>query len=154
MVSAFIRHYQHLAQFCLPYNLAMHTYTVSLRIESAALDVAQVTKELGLAPTQTRKVGERKSADAVWDKALWELEVFPKGRTDWDSLEAGLAALLKIFVAHARALHEFRQKHDVCVWCGHFSSSFNGGPHFSAEILKALGDFGVPLWLDAYSSKK
>jgi len=131
----------------------MHTYTVSLRISSAALDVAQITKELGLAPTQTRTVGERRSADKVWDKALWELEVFPKGRSDWDSLEAGLAALLKIFVPHTRALHEYRKNHDVFIWCGHFSSSFDGGLHLSAEILKALGDFGAPLVLDSYSFK-
>ena len=138
----------------LPYNRAMHKYAVSLRISSAALDVAQVTSELGLAPTQTRKVGERKSAGAVWDKALWELEVFPEGRSDWGSLEAGLAALLKIFVPLTKALQEYSKKHDVFIWCGHFSSSFDGGPHLSAEILKALGAFGVPLWFDAYSSDK
>jgi hypothetical protein len=132
----------------------MHTYTVSLRISSTALDVAQVTKELGLAPTQTRTVGERRSADTVWDKALWELEVFPKGRSEWDSLESGIAALLKILVPHAKALQEYGKEHDVFIWCGHFSSSFSGGPLLSAEILKALGDFGVPLWLDAFSSSK
>ena len=130
----------------------MHTYTVSLRISSPALDVTQVTKELTLAPTQTRQVGERKSADTVWDKALWELEVFPKRRSDWDSLEVGLDALLKIFVPRAKALHDFGKKHDVFIWCGHFSSSFDGGPHLSAQILKALGDFGVPLRLDTYLS--
>jgi uncharacterized protein DUF4279 len=126
----------------------MHSFTVSLRISSATLDVTQVTRELTLAPTQTRQVGERKSADVVWDKALWELEVFPTGRSDWDSLEAGLAALLNIFVPKTKTLHEYNKKHDVFIWCGHFSSSFDGGPHLSAEILRALGDFGVPLWLD------
>jgi len=49
----------------LPYNLPMHTYTVSLRIQSRALDVAQIKRELGLAPTQTRAVGERRSAHTV-----------------------------------------------------------------------------------------
>jgi hypothetical protein len=82
--------------------------------------VAQVTIELGLAPTQTRKVGEHKSADAVWDKALWELEVFPEGQSDWDSLEDGLAALLKIFIPQTKALREYTKKHDVFIWCGHF----------------------------------
>ena len=132
----------------------MHSYTVSLRISSASLDVAQVTRELGLAPTQTRNVGERKSSDTVWGKALWELEVFPKGRTDWDSLEAGLAALLKVFAPQTEALQEYSKKNDVFIWCGHFSSSFDGDPHLSAEILRALGDFGVPLWFDVYSSNK
>jgi hypothetical protein len=138
----------------LPYNLAMHSYTVSLRISSATLDVAWVTRELGLAPTQTRKVGEHRSADEVWDEALWELEVFPKGRSDWDSLEEGLAALLKIFAPQTTALQEYSKKHDVFIWCGHFSSSFDGGPHLSGEILRALGEFGVPVWFDTYSSIK
>jgi hypothetical protein len=140
--------------FCLPYNLAMHTYTVSLRISSTALDAAQVTRELGITPTQTRKVGESRSANKVWDIALWELEVFPEGRTGWDSLEAGLVALLKIFVPQTRALQEYSKKHDVFVWCGHFSSSFDGGPNLSPKILKALGEFGVPLRLDTFCSKK
>jgi len=132
----------------------MHNYTVSLRISSAALDAAQVTKELNLAPTQTREVRERKTADTVWDKALWELEVFPKGRIGWDSLEAGLAALLKICVPQTKTLHEYSKKHDIFIWCGHFSSSFDGGPHLSPKILKALGDFGVPLSIDTYFSNK
>jgi Domain of unknown function (DUF4279) len=132
----------------------MHTYTISLRIESRALDTAQTTRELALSPTQTRAVGERRSADTVWDKALWELEVVPEGRSDWDSLETGLAVLLKIFMPHKKALQEYSKKHDVFIWCGQFSSSFDGGPHLSAEILRGLGDFGVPLWLDTYPSNK
>lgn len=102
----------------------MHTYTVSLRISSAELDVALVTKELRLAPTQTRMVGERKNANEVWDKALWEFEVFPKDRTDWESLEAGLAALMSIFVPKTKALQNFRNKQDVFIWCGHFLLKF------------------------------
>ncbi len=30
--------------------------------------------------------------------------------------------------------------------------TFSGGPHLSAKILKGLGDFGIPLWLDTYSA--
>jgi hypothetical protein len=132
----------------------MHTYTVSLRISSPTLDVARVTKELNLVPTQTRQVGARKGASAVWDEALWELEVLPEGRSEWDSLEAGLAMLLKTVARHANTLHEYSGKHDVFIWCGHFASSFDGGPHLSAEILKSLGDFGMPLWFDTYFSGK
>jgi hypothetical protein len=131
----------------------MHKYTVSLRITSSELDVAQVTKELGLTPTQTRSTADRKSANAVWEKALWEFEVHPQNRTDWDSLEEGLATLLKIFDSHADAVRGYGEKPEVFIWCGIFSSSFDGGPHLSAGMLKALGYFGVSLWLDTYSSK-
>lgn len=131
----------------------MHTYTVSLRISSAALNVAEVTAELGITPTQTRTVGERKSANAVWDKALWELEVFPTGRSDWESLEAGLTALLKICVPHGKALQNYSKLHDVFIWCGLFSKGFGGGPKLSPETLRELGAFGVPLLLESYSSR-
>jgi Domain of unknown function (DUF4279) len=133
------------------YNSTMHTYTVSLRIESRTLDTAQITRELAVSPTQTRAVGGRRDAQTVWEKALWEFEVVPDGRSDWDSLEIGLAALLKIFSSHSRALQEYSKNHDVYIWCGHFCSGFAGGPHLSAETLKRLGDFGIPLWLDTYS---
>jgi uncharacterized protein DUF4279 len=84
---------------------------------------------------------------------MWEFEVLPGGRSDWDSLEAGLAALLSILFHHAKMIQEYRNKYRVSICCGHFSSSFDGGPSLSAEILKSLGDFGVPLWIDTYFSK-
>jgi hypothetical protein len=65
----------------------------------------------------------------------------------------GLATLLKIFDSHADALRGYGEKHEVFIWCGIFSSSFDGGPRLSPGMLKALGNFGVSLWLDTYSSK-
>jgi hypothetical protein len=80
--------------------------------------------------------------------------VLPEGRSDWDSLEIGLATLLDIFSSRTKALQEYSKNHDVYIWCGLFSSNFAGGPHLSAEILKRLGGFGMSLWLDTYSSKE
>jgi hypothetical protein len=136
----------------MSYYLNMSAYTVSLRISSRTLDTAQITRELGLAPTQTRAVGERRDARSTWDEALWEFEAFPEGKQDWDSLESGLAALLKIFISHTNALQEYRNKYDVFIWCGQFSAGRGAGPTFSAEILKFLGDFGVPVRICAYFS--
>ena len=45
-------------------------------------------------------------------------------------------------------------ENNVSIWCGHFSSSFDGGPRLSEKILKALGDLGLPLWIDTYSTTK
>src|SRR5215469_10253471 len=130
----------------------MHTYTVSLRVESPVLDAAKVTRELAISPTQTRAKGQWRSETSVWNKALWEFEVFPESRSHWDALEAGLAALLRTLQPITKMLQEYRKSHDVYIWCGHFSSSFDGGPQFSAEILRKLGDFGIPLWIDTYSA--
>ena len=130
----------------------MHSYTVSLRIESPILDTAEVTKGLGLKPTQTRAVGQRRSPEGVWQKALWEFEVLPEGGVHWESLEAAFSKLIGTFSSHKPLLQEYRGKHDVYLWVGHFSSSFDGGPRLSADILKALGDFGIPLYLATYFS--
>jgi len=130
----------------------VHSYTVSLRIASPTLDTAQVTKELGLSPTQTRAVGGKRGAQKLWEQALWELEVFPDGPEHWESLEAGLSTLIDTFSARNALLQKYRAKHDVYLWVGHFSSSFDGGPRLSAEMLKALGDFGIPIYIDTYFS--
>jgi hypothetical protein len=133
----------------------MTRYTVSLRIAARTLDTDQVTRELSLAPTQTRAVGERRNTDSVWDEALWELEVFPEGRRDWDSLESGLETLLDVFTPSAKIIQEYFDKYDVLIWCGQFSNGlagFAGGPKLSAEILRDLGDFGIPLVLQTYFS--
>ena len=130
----------------------MHTYTVALRIQSRELIPSQITQELGMSPTQTRAVGSRRGEDKVWDKGLWELEVFPPNGSRWHSLELGVSSLLEILLPHKQALQEQGQRHEVFVWCGHFTSSFDGGPFLSAGMLKTLGDFGLSLWLDTYCS--
>ena len=83
---------------------------------------------------------------------MWEFEVFPEDRDDWNALELGLAELLRIFTPHTRTLQEYRNKYGVLLWCGQFSARFGAGPILSAEILKSLGDFGVPLELSVYCS--
>lgn len=62
----------------LLYNRGMHSYTVSLRIESAELDTSRVTEELGITPWQTRFAGQYRSPKSVWEKALWEFDVQPE----------------------------------------------------------------------------
>src|SRR2546428_10802093 len=140
MREAQVKRAPHTVRSHMSYNLNMSNYTVSLRISSRTLDTSEITRELSLTLTQTRTAGARRSAHTVWDEATWGFEVFPEGRQDWDSLESGLAALLKTFVPHSKALHEYREKYDVLIWCGQFSAGFGGGPMLSAEILKSLGD--------------
>lgn len=139
---------------------SMHSYTLSLRIESATLDTSRVTKELGMTPTQTRVVGQYRGPNSVWSKALWEFDVAPaesdiapEKRHDWpqwESLDKAFEKLLRIFSPHVALIQSYRQHYDVYLWVGHFSSSFDGGPRLSAEILKALGNFGVPVWVDTH----
>jgi hypothetical protein len=126
----------------------MISYTAQLRIEGRDVDAVQITRELGLAPTQTRQVGEHRSANSVWEKALWALDA----KLEWESLEEGLRALLAILSPHRERIREYQQRHDVYFYCGQFSAGRGGGPRLSAEILKLLADFGVPIHLQVYLS--
>jgi len=128
----------------------MHTFTVALRISGRSLDAIKATKDLGITPTQTRIAGERRGANSTWDETMWEWETHPDNGGDWHSLEQGLAVLLNVFIPKRETLQKYRQEHSVYIWCGHFSSSFDDGPRFSAELLKSLGDFGTEFWIDTY----
>ena len=133
----------------------MHEYTVALRISSSKLNPPEVTDALRLTPTQVRIAGQpRPGGKSVWDESMWEYEVFPSGQAAWSSLEEGLTTLLDTLHSIRKPLERYlrdslRDFH-VSLWCGHFSSSFDGGPTFSPTLLKQLGDFGVELWLDSY----
>ena len=131
----------------------MHTYTVALRISGTDLDVADVSANLRLKPTQTRVIGQPRSTNSVWDEPMWEYDVRPgEGKAVWYSLGDGLQKVLSAFVSRERELRNYQQRYRVFLWCGHFSSSFDGGPTLSPQVLKALADFGVELILDTYFS--
>jgi hypothetical protein len=66
------------------------------------------------------------------------------------ALEEGLQAILLMFVSHHRVLREYQQRFKVFLFCGHFTSSFDGGPTLSPALLERLGEFGIELFLDTY----
>jgi len=125
---------------------------VQLRIEGEKLETSQIARQLGIAPTVSRQVGERRDATSVWDKALWAFDALNHGRLEWDSLDAGLHELLKVFIPHKETLQRYRLENDVYLYCGQFSAGRGAGPVLSPEILAMLGDFGIPLHLYAYFS--
>src|ERR1041385_5724550 len=126
----------------------MHRYTVELRVSGKALDPDEVTRKLALNPSQIRRKGERRSEKSIWPDSMWSFEVLPPGQDDWSSLEEGLVATLKLFSPIRSQLQSFLPGNEIYVWCGHFTSSFGGGPTFSPAMLKSLGDFGVELILE------
>jgi len=130
----------------------MHSYLVSLRISGKAFDPSDVTKDLSIEPTQVRIAGEpRPGGKSVWEESMWEYEARPTtGEIEWLTLEAGLRELLSSFSNCVEKLRVYQRLNEVCIFCGHFSDSFNGGPSLSPALLKSLGDFGVELFLDTY----
>ena len=132
----------------------MHRYTVELRIMGPNIDPDEVTRTLGISPSQVRKKGMRKSEVSTWPVSMWALEIVPDGQKDWSSLEDGLTSLLSRISPLQAHIQNYMAAYDVCIWCGHFTSSFDGGPTLSPSILKLLGDTGVQLILDTYCEKE
>lgn len=133
----------------------MHRYTVELRIVGQNLNPDEVTRVLGLVPTRVARKGEPKvgGATSKWMANMWGFEVFPPGKDDWSSLGDGIESLLRTFGPIRDRLRVYSAGNEIYVWCGHFTSSFDGGPSLSPTLLKSLGNFGVQLVLDTYSER-
>lgn len=131
----------------------MHEYTVELRITGEALVPATITQVLGLEPCSMRETGERNAAGRVWTQALWGYNGFPSDTPNyWASLEDGLTFLLQRLEPLRSQIVSYKQNYNVVFWCGHFQSSFDGGPTLTARLMERLADFGVDLYIDNYFS--
>jgi hypothetical protein len=133
----------------------MHRYTVRLQIVGQALNPEEVTRTLGLMPTQARRKGEPKVEGTTrkWTANMWAFEVLPQGRDDWSSLGDALATALSAFSPVRDKVRAYSATNQVYLWCGHFTSSFDGGPTLSPDLLRSLADFGVQLVLDTYCER-
>ena len=130
----------------------MHEYMVELRISGPTLHPDDVTRDLGIVPTQTRFKGERRDEKSLWGEGMWAIAVQPPSGESWISLEDGLRSLLELIGPKRSGILAYSASNKVYLWCGHFSSSFDGGPTLSSGLLKSLGEFGVELILDTYCS--
>jgi hypothetical protein len=133
--------------------IIVHTYSVQLRISGKSLDPGEITRQLGLEPNQIRVAGERRSNSKVWEESLWSFDgaVDPLAPAkEWGSLEDGLLYVLGRLLPKKDLIGAYAASFDVIWWCGHFQSSFDGGPTLSAPLLQRLADFGVPIFIDNY----
>jgi|SRR5882672_749535 len=131
-----------------------HEYTVELRISGVNLTPSELSDDLGLRPSTVREVGDavgsRRFMQAVWGYNGSESDEPPI----WGSLEEGLAFVLANLAPVRPNLEKYKSRFDMVWWCGHFQSSFDGGPTLSAALLTELGEFGVPLFIDNYLSEE
>lgn len=127
----------------------MHEYTVEFRVEGSKVEPTRITAELGLEPSRVREVGDGK--DSKVQTAIWSYEG-SGGVTEWGTLEEGLLHVLDDLRPKKELIRLYSNQFDVYWWCGHFQSSFDGGPTFSPALLKELGEFGIPLILNNYFS--
>jgi uncharacterized protein DUF4279 len=128
----------------------MHEYTVEFRILGKDLVPAVITDELGVEPSLIRNVGDRRDSDTRWEEGLWAYDGYPRVPSErtWDSLEDGLRFVLDKLWPVKDKIDSYKARFKLILWCGHFYSSFNGGPTLSPALLTLLGEFGVELFID------
>lgn len=134
---------------------APHTYTVELRIEGRDVVPSAISAQLHRQPTYAREAGELRGKTKKFEYGLWSYAgegVGTNSERKWTSLEEGLLHVMEqLLPVHAR-IRSYADKFDVYWWCGHFQSSFDGGPTFSPNLLEQLAKFGFPLSLENYFS--
>ncbi len=130
----------------------MHEYTVEFRIHGGDLVPSEITQALGLEPSQVRNAGDRRDFKTRWEEALWAYDGYspPLGNKTWNTLEDGLRFVLEKLWPLKDKVDGYKFEFKVMLWCGHFYSSFNGGPTLSPELLKMLGEFGVEVYIDTH----
>jgi len=130
-----------------------HEYTVEFRIYSETLDPDVITRELGLQPCQVRIQGSLRSGGKSTHTGMWGFDGTDEetaGNKNWDSLEEGLAYVMDKLWPVREKIAKYAGNGESIWWCGHFQSSFDGGPHLSPNLLRRLGEFGAPLYIDNY----
>lgn len=126
-----------------------HEYSVEFRMWGDTLDAAEVTRDLGLEPCQTRIAGAARVRGRV-DTGMWAYDGPPGSPTHWVSLEDGLRHLRQHLWPYREKIAAYADRAALVWWCGHFQSSFDGGPTLSSELMQMLGAFGAQLFIDNY----
>jgi Domain of unknown function (DUF4279) len=117
------------------------------------MDPDVITRETWLQPSQTRRVGQRLGDRRTYSESMWAFN----GANDdhgrhWESIEEGLTFVLDRLAGSEHLIAKYTKEYRTIWWCGHFQSSFDGGPVLSARLLERLGAFGVDLFIDNYFS--
>ncbi|MGH9907882.1 MAG: DUF4279 domain-containing protein, partial [Pyrinomonadaceae bacterium] len=115
----------------------MHEYTVEFRIYGKDLIPEAVTEDLGLQPQQIRSAGQKRDHKTNWEESMWSYDGFPPNERSksWASLEEGLVFVIRKLWPVKDKLEEYKRRFKVMLWCGHFQSSFDGGPTLSPSTL-------------------
>ena len=132
-----------------------HTYTIELRISGNQLNPEEITKKLNLKPNKTsnnpRPLLNKKNKQPFWSYNGSDKQGF---QGEWVDLEEGLQFIIEALNFQKINIIDLSKKHEIVWWCGHFQSSFDGGPTFSAKLLSELSSFGIPLSIDNYFSEE
>lgn len=128
-----------------------HAYTVELRFEGSNLEPSEITKRLNLEPSNAFS---KTNSNSVYRKRrpYWAYNGQHEGgfNQEWTCLEDGLAFLNNILWSRKSLIISLASEYEGVWWCGHFQSSFDGGPTLSPKLLIEIGSYQIPLSIDNY----
>ena len=130
-----------------------HTYTVGLRFYGDQLEPSEISARLNLQPSHTINQSQNQSTTRK-RRPFWGYNGQGKEgfQAEWESLEDGLEFLLKILISRKADIMAISRQFDGLWWCGHFQTSFDGGPTLSPKLLTEIGSYEIPLRIDNYFS--
>lgn len=123
-----------------------HLYTVDFVLSGDNLIASEISKRLNLQANDLFRNSSVRSG-SVW---VYNGYAVPGFESEWESLEVGLRFLVNSLIFKKAELKLLGTHYEGVWWCGHFQSSFNGGPTLSADLLTELATFGFPLSIDNY----
>jgi len=121
--------------------------TVTLRVMGDDLDPDEVTRQLGVQPTRSRKKGQSLKSGHISRSGIWMLEGNDPKPTPLDEqIDHLLARMTDDLTVWTALSKRFRMD----VYCGLFVATWSRGESVSLEIMKKLVDRGTSLGLDIY----
>lgn len=129
-----------------------HTYSVEFRLAGEELNPGEVSSLIGLKATgwsDGEQLGSRRR-HPFWG---YNGSDDPQFQDEWQSLEDGLTLVSRKLSPFRSTITQLLNRFSGIWWCGHFQSSYNGGPMLSPQLLAEIASFGCPLLLDTYHSE-
>ena len=130
-----------------------HSYVASLRFFGPGLDLAAISQRLGVDPSLTHDhphvSASRRKRQPFWSYDGGDTPGFEE---PWLSLEDALWFLARKLEGRKADISALAEQCGGTWWCGHFQSSFDGGPMLSPQLMGELAGFGCKLYIDNYFS--
>lgn len=130
-----------------------HTYSIELCFFGDELRSDDITRCLSLQATRSSD-GLLVRSDGRKRVPFWAYngqgeEGF---QLEWESLENGLWFLLRKLTPLQPEIIRLSKIFEGYWRCGHFQTSFDGGPVLSSKVLAEVAGYGLPLSIDNYFS--
>lgn len=128
-----------------------HSYTAALRFSGPPEKIHGLSENLGLPGVALPQRVVNTASSMPVSILTWNYSISsssPNG--DWDSLEEALEVLLSECRSARHRIIAAASTLKGVWWCGHFQSSFDGGPRLTADLLEVLSSFTLPFYLDCY----